>query len=213
MARFNIEDADKYGGSGGGSFFVLKDDGDSANIRFLYDDIMDIEGFAVHQVEMPDGKKRYVNCLRNYGDPIDNCPLCREKFKVMTRLFLKVYNEDDKECQVWERGKSYYNDLRILCSRYKPLHDEIVEITRSGKKGDKQTKYAAFPVENSSVNLDDYDVVDPLGTIILDKTADEMEYYIEHGDFADEENSRPQNRSSRGSENEAPVRRTPPRRF
>lgn len=212
MARFNIEDADKYGSSGGGNFFVLKDDGDSANVRFLYDDIMDIEGFAVHRVEV-DGKERYVNCLRNYGDPIDSCPFCREKYKLQTRLFLKLYNEDAKECQVWERGKSYYNDLRMLCSRYKPLHDEVIEITRSGKKGDKQTKYAAFPVENSPVNLDDYDVVDPLGTIILDKTADEMEYYIEEGDFPSSETSTPQTRRRGGGVEEAPARRTPQRRF
>ena len=36
MAEFSMNEADNYGGNGGGSFFTLKDDKDKARVRFLY---------------------------------------------------------------------------------------------------------------------------------------------------------------------------------
>jgi hypothetical protein len=76
--RVSVDDAEKYGGQGGGGYFSLKDDGDTARVRFLYDSIEDVEGYCVHEVEIGD-KKKYVNCLREYGDPVDKCPFCEAK--------------------------------------------------------------------------------------------------------------------------------------
>ena len=77
MARFNVENAEHYGGQGGGGYFSLKNDKDVAQVRFLYDSADDIEGYAVHEVKIGD-KKRYVNCLREYGEPVSACPLCEK---------------------------------------------------------------------------------------------------------------------------------------
>ena len=95
MARFTAQDADKYGGKGGAGFFSLKGDGDSAVVRFLYNDVDDVEGYAVHEVEIDD-KKRYVNCLRDYNSPIDDCPFCRAKKYQIAKLFVPLYNEDEQ---------------------------------------------------------------------------------------------------------------------
>ena len=75
MAKFNADTVDKYGGHGGAGYFSLKNDKDVARVRFLYNSADDIEGYAVHEVEI-DGKKRYVNCLREYNQPLDTCPFC-----------------------------------------------------------------------------------------------------------------------------------------
>ena len=80
MARFNTETAEHYGGNGGAGYFSLKNDKDVAQVRFMYNSIDDVEGYAVHQVEI-DGKKRYVNCLREYNQPIDTCPFRRVLFR------------------------------------------------------------------------------------------------------------------------------------
>ena len=77
MARFSYEEAENYGGNGGHGFFALQNDGDVARVRFMYNKLEDIEGYAVHQIEL-NGKKRYVNCLREYGHPVDDCPLCKK---------------------------------------------------------------------------------------------------------------------------------------
>ena len=209
MATFNMNDADNYGNNGSGSFFSLKDDKDTAKVRFLYNSISDIEGHAVHQVEFADGKKRYVNCLRAYNDPIEKCPFCEAQMKIFPKLFLKLYNEDAGECQIWERGKSYFQRMASLTSRYNPLVNELVEIERSGKKGDMQTTYEFYPIDNSPVNLDDYECPEPLGTTILDKTADDMREYLQTGNFSSEDSS---NNSNTENSADTSQRRTPNRR-
>lgn len=201
--RFGFNDADNYGQQNAGSFFQLKDDKDTAKVRFLYNTIEDVQGYVVHEVEI-DGKRRYVGCLRSYSEPVDKCPLCAKGYKPIPKLFLKLFNEDTQEAQIWERGKSYFQRIASLASHYNPLCNEIVEVERNGKKGDMQTKYEFYPLENSEFNLDDVECSEPLGTIILDKTAEEMEEYISTGGFFDEGRGASEQRS-----NEAVSRRTP----
>ena len=62
MARFNAHEADNYGGQGGGGLFALKNDKDTAVVRFMYNDINDIEGYAVHEIEV-DGKTAVVSAV------------------------------------------------------------------------------------------------------------------------------------------------------
>lgn len=182
--RFGFNDADNYGQQNAGSFFQLKDDKDTAKVRFLYETIEDVQGYVVHEIEV-DGRHRYVGCLRSYNEAVDKCPLCADGYKPIPKLFLKLYNEDTQEAQIWERGKSYFQRIASLASHYNPLCNEIVEVERNGKKGDMQTKYEFYPLENSEFNLDDIECSEPLGTIILDKTADEMRDFLQTGDFAD----------------------------
>jgi hypothetical protein len=206
MARFNMETADNYGNSNRGSFFTLKEDKEKARVRFLYEGMSDIQGYVVHRVTVGD-KERYVNCLREYNEPLEKCPFCAAQMSVTPRLFLKLYNEDAGECQIWERSKSYYQKLSGYADRYKPLYNEVIEIERHGKKGDKQTDYQFFPIDNSSIDITDekYECSEPLGTIILDKTADEMNEYLNTGDFPQSSEYVARERSS----DTEPTRRTP----
>ena len=207
MAEFSMNEADNYGGNGGGSFFTLKDDKDKARVRFLYRGVEDVKGYACHKVAVGD-KDRYVNCLIAYNEPLDKCPFCAAQLKVTPRLFLSLYNEDAGEVQVWERSKSYFQRLASLSSRYNPLHDEIIEIERSGKKGDMHTTYEFYPIENEPVNLDDFEITNPLGTIILDKTAEDMNVYLDTGAFPDT-NEGSSNSYNNRENLEQPQRRTP----
>jgi hypothetical protein len=213
MARFNMNEADNYGTANSGSFFTLKNDKDTAKVRFLYKTIDDIEGYAVHRVNV-DGKERYVNCLRSYNEPVDNCPFCKAGIKVQPKLFLKLYNEDNGECQIWERGKTYFQKLGSLAARYNPLCDEIIEIERNGKPKDMKTDYVFYPINNEPINLDDeqYQCSEPLGTIILDKSFDDMQDYIETGEFPSDSENVARERTSRDEppfRESEPVRRTP----
>lgn len=183
MARYNFSEADNYGQSNSGSFFALKDDGDTARVRFLYGTIDDVEGDVVHEVEV-DGKRRYINCLRSYNEPIDKCPLCAAQFKQIPKLFIKLYNEDTNEVQIWERGKTYFQKMANLASHYNPLHNAVIEVTRNGKKGDMKTTYDFFPIETSEFDITSVEIPDALGTIILDKTASDMQDYLNMGGFS-----------------------------
>lgn len=211
MARFNVNDADKYGGQGGGGYFSLKNDKDTAQVRLLYDSIEDVEGFAVHEVEI-DEKKRYVNCLREYGDPIDTCPFCAAKMFTTAKYFVPIYNIDEDRLQTWERGKKFGQKLSSLCARYPHLVSHTFEIERNGKTGDQQTTYEIYETGQDNTTLDDFDIPNPLGTHILEKSADEMQYFLDRGYFADDSSASDgevSRRDSRRDSRDSGSRRTP----
>lgn len=200
MASFNVRDAENYGGQGGGGFLSLKNDKDTAQVRLLYNGIEDVEGKSVHEITL-NGKKRYVNCLREYGDPIDACPLCKAGSFVQVKYFVPVHvmaiktnNEHPDRVppivtpvdavMTWERGKKYGSKLTSIVSRYPNTVSHIFEIERNGKAGDTSTTYEIYETgTDESVTLDDFEVADPVGTIILDKSAEEMQTFIDTGDF------------------------------
>lgn len=216
MARFTAETAEKYGNSGNtASYFKLSNDGDIAKVRFLYNSADDIEGYAVHELEI-DGKRKYINCLREYNEPVDNCPFCRERMQVKAKLFVPIYNEDEQKVQIWERGKKFFGKLSGICSRYSknPIVSQTFEIERNGKPGDTQTTYEIFRTDEApdDSQLDDFDMPEILGVTVLDKSMDDMEFYLENGMFPPEDGAMPVRRSSRRETEEAPRRarrRTP----
>ena len=213
MGRFNYQDADNYGGSGNNSYFSLKNDGDMASVRFMYNDMDDVEGFAVHQVEI-DGKKRYVNCLRDYNEPKSKCPFCEAGMKQIAKLFIPLYDEDEGDIKVWERGKNFFAKISGLCARYAkdvPLVSHTFDIERHGKPGDTQTTYETFETGCDETKIEDLgELPEILGTFVLDKSADDMNYYLEEGEFPAEGGSRPRRRNAHAEE--VPMRRRTPAR-
>lgn len=209
MARFNTETADKYGGQGGAGYFSLKNDKDVARVRFMYNGIDDVEGYAVHQVEI-DGKKRYVNCLREYNEPKDKCPFCRESMFTTAKLFVPLYNVDEDKVQVWERGKKFVAKISSICARYPNVVSHVFEIERNGKKGEQTTTYEIYEVDKDNTTLEDLpEASDPLGTIVLDKSADDMDFFLDNGYFPPDGDEVPvRRRSSRSEESSGEIRST-----
>lgn len=192
MGRIALDELDNYGNNGnGGSFFKLSNDKEVARVRLMLNKPEDLENYiyGVHDVEV-DGKHRYVNCLRSYDEPIDKCPFCADKKKVIPKILVPLYNEDLGEVQVWDRGKKFMSTLSSFMSRYsKPtLVSHIVEIERNGKPKDMQTTYQLYEVDKDDTKLEDLpEPVEVLGGIILDKTEDDMNYYLEAGEFPPED--------------------------
>lgn len=183
MARFNAETADKYGGQGGAGYFSLKNDKDVATVRFMYNSVDDIEGFACHQVEI-DGKKRWVNCLREYNQPKDVCPFCKAGMFTSAKLFIPIYNVKEDRVQVWERGRKFIAKMSSICARYQNVVSHTFEIERNGQKGDTSTTYEIYEVGHDDTTLEDLpEKHDVLGTLVLDKSPDDMEFYLENGYF------------------------------
>ena len=193
MSRFTGENIEQFSGNSGGgkgSYFSLKNDKDIARVRFLYESVGDIEGFTVHRVKVGD-RERYVNCIADEGE----CPFCQARLKKFMKLFVPIYNEDAGQIQTWERGQKFYGKLSGLCSRYSNLVACTFDVERNGKAGDQQTSYEIYPIGNADgTTLDDIledcgldSLPNPLGTIVLNKSADDMEYYLRHEEFPSEE--------------------------
>ena len=207
MARVRLSDSDAYVAGGGGfGFFKIEEDGGTKSIRLLYNDIDDIPADIVHRVSV-DGKTRWVNCLReNADDPEHICPLCAAKNQRQRRVFLRVFeitkfdkkgNPVEGDVKYWDRGNKIISDLESLSRRYAPLVSHVFEVERKGKRGDMSTSYKFYETFDDDKTLEDFpQEEDILGTIILDKTAEEMDEFIETGSFPKssdtfEENERP----------------------
>ena len=185
MGRINANDADKYGSELSGEWFSLKNDHDKATIQFMYDNYDELDVFATHKIEV-NGKDRHINCLREYGDPIENCPLCEAGFVPKAAMFVLMYQHEDNKVKIWERGKKFRQKLESLFNLYKPLSDYVFNIERLGKPNDKQTAYEVNYVPVDAYDLSDVERPDLLGGIILDKDYGDLQYFLETGEFPDE---------------------------
>lgn len=200
MPRITPDQAQNYQGNLNGEWFSLKNDRDVARVQFMIDKYEDLDVFACHRVKIGD-KERYVDCLRTYDEPIDNCPLCAAGIPVKPVRFVLMYQHDDGKVKIWERGKNFIAKIQSLCNRYSPLSQYVFEIERIGKTGSKDTRYEIYPMDKvDPVDLTDVEKPELLGGLILSKDFDEMEIFLETGEFP---------RTDDDSDNAAPVRRQP----
>lgn len=224
MGRFTANEVDNYGSSGGANmYFSLSDDRDMAVVRLMYNGIDDVEGFAVHEIQVGD-KRRYVNCLRSYNEPKSNCPLCAADNFQRAKIYIPLYvvsvthngkTEEVGEVRLWERGKTFFQKLTALCARYSnsqtPLVAHTFEIERHGKKGDAGTQYDIFETGSDDTRLEDLpEIPDVLGSIVMDKSAEELSYYLNTGEFPNDGSSGGYQRQYGRDDDERPTgRRTP----
>lgn len=186
MARIRNDEAEKFVPSSSGEWFALKNDGDTEKVQFLISDTGELDVFTVHKVKLGD-KERYINCIREYGEPLDVCPLCDNEYPLKVARFVVMYSHKDNKIKIWERGKQFISRLEGLANRYYPLHDTVFEIERHGKAGDKQTTYEIYPCpQDKPIDISDIERPELLGTIVLDKTAQDMNYFLDNGNFADD---------------------------
>ena len=177
------------------SYFSLKDDGDTAIVRFNISKIEDINVTIKHMVRVG-GKLRSIECLRMPNESEDKCPLCASGNKANTRIYIKLLsyeNEGDKViCKpcVWEQSLSFRNLLKSYIMDYGDLRNTIFKITRNGKKGDTQTRYSLIPAnpqiyreENYPKDFSSFDSFDLNKYMLLKKSKEELIYLVENGTF------------------------------
>lgn len=210
MARVSYDDSEKYFSGGSSEWFQLKNDGDVARVQFMLNSMEDIPIFSTHKVKV-DGKDRYVDCLRSPEDPIECCPFCAAGLAAKAVRFIIMFQHDDEKVKIWERGRQFMAKLQGLINRYSPLENYVFDIERHGKAGDQTTKYEIYPIDSvQPFNLNDVEMPDLEGGLILQKSVEEMEYYLNYGQFPDSEVEQPVNVRRRQSAGSTPVsRRTP----
>lgn len=177
-------------------FFNLKDDGDEAIVRFLYDSVEEFEIFSVHSIYVG-GKPRKISCLRSPKEPIDNCPLCKDEQQVQQRFYVRLiqYVKDENGNivalpKIWERSKGFAQTLKGLLDEYGPLKDNVFKVKRFGKAGTKETTYQAFFCNPRVYKPDIYPNNEELfkgykvlGGLVIDKNFDEVQYFVDNGEF------------------------------
>lgn len=179
-------------------FFGLKDDGEEAIVRFLVDDISDIDILTLHDVNVG-GKYMKISCNReSLNDNPNTCAFCAAGTKMNQKAYIKMisYSKSPtgevmyKPC-VWERGTNYAIKLREYLNNYGPLSDIICKVVRHGAKGDLKTTYEIIPNLNKAIYPDNVYIKDVsafenyhvIGTIVKEKTNDEINEFLRSGVF------------------------------
>lgn len=209
MAKLSYEEFEKFNSKSGEQsqrslirFFALKDDGETAIVRFNIHTLADIAVSSVHTVEnMEDGKKRYrvVSCIRSsFNDPVEKCPLCEAGNKMSFKIFvpLVAYNQDENgnivaDAMIWQQGTRIRQTLKSFIDDYGDLSDMLFKITRHGKKGDVNTTYSILPanpnVYKSTIYVKDFSEFEKnpnyLDNFVHERTAADMNIYLDTGSF------------------------------
>ena len=174
---------DKYDGNfSKAGWFQLKDDGDTATVRFLRKGITgtdpnsgepeyDLDVFEVHKMDVDgSGRDRTVLCKG------ESCEICRAGNKPQLRVFFQMLNTDekdpDKQVQIWERGITDLKQVLGIIDEYGDLTERDIKIKRSGAKGSMKTAYQFFPKDRSERELPE--AQDLVGSLILDLDRDEQ---------------------------------------
>lgn len=196
MARFKAELVEQYKPVGaGGSFFSLANDKDYETVRLMYNDMNDVELFSVHEIEV-NGQTQWVNCLREYDEPVDKCPLCAAGNRLQVKMWVPLYIENTGEVKVWERGRTFVAQIESSARRFNPLVSTIFEIERNGKKGDQNTTYALVNVGRDDKQLSELPPLpEVVGGIVKEYTFDQLEEFLQTGNVPGQQNNAPQTRN------------------
>lgn len=188
MGRIKPDEMENYVNTSS-EWLKLPDDGDVATVQFLAKNINDLDVFVAHKVKV-NGRDRWVNCTRNYDDPIDSCPFCAAGIPQKPVMILSMYDHKDGKVKIWERGNNFRKILESKFNRYPgDFSKNVFDIERHGAKGDQHTTYELIHVDDEPKDLSTIEKPDVFGRLILDKTPDEMMYYLDHGDFPNNENT------------------------
>ena len=193
MARINFDEVDNYSNNNGTDWLRLQNDGDNTLVQFLFRDLEDLDIYSTHEVLITndDGSKtkRYVDCKRNYNDPLDICPLCADGNQPKPLIILSLYDHKDNKVKIWQRGKKFLETLKGYLTEYPDLTKVVFRLVRNGAKGDQRTTYTLIPATDvAPINVEDVERPNLLGNFILDKNADEMRVYLDTKSFPKESN-------------------------
>ena len=115
--------------------FLLRNDGDYADVVFLYQSIDDVLVCDAHYIKSND----YIGYIHCCGH---GCPACAKQIRVQTKLFIPLYNITDGEVQFWDRSVRFEYQLNQDVFASFPNPSEVVfRITRHGAAGDVNTTY------------------------------------------------------------------------
>lgn len=120
-----------------GDFFNLRNDGDSADVIFLYQSVDDVLVGDVHYLKSLD-YTGYVHCTGNRR----TCPACGKGIRTQPKLFIPLYNINEGKIQFWDRTTRFEPQLQQDVFKNYPNPSEFVfRITRKGAAGDVNTVY------------------------------------------------------------------------
>lgn len=133
------------------NYFTLRNDGDSADVVFLYRSTSDVLVADAHYIKSSD-YTGYVHCCGR------GCPACGKGISVRNKLFVPLYNINTNRIEFWDRSMFFENQLQQdVFSKYPNPSEFVFKITRHGQARDVNTSYEITAVGRNDVFP--YDVI------------------------------------------------------
>lgn len=128
-----------------GGLFLLRNDGDYADVIFMYRSEDDVLVADTHYVKTAD-YTGYVHCAGH------GCPACGKGIRVQTKLFIPLFNITAGELQFWDRTMRFEPQLnQDVFSRYPNPSEIVFRITRHGQAGSVDTTYEITAVAKNTI--------------------------------------------------------------
>lgn len=144
MSEYNSE-------RGYDNYFMLRNDGDSADVIFLYRGTHDVLVADAHYIKSSD-YTGYVHCCGR------GCPACGKGISVRNKLFVPMYNLTTNKIEFWDRSMFFENQLnQDVFNRYPNPSEYVFRITRHGVARDVNTTYEIQAVGRNTTMP--YDVI------------------------------------------------------
>ena len=128
-----------------GGLFLLRNDGDYADVIFLYPSIDDVLVAETHYIKSAD-YSGYVHCCGK------GCPACAKGIRVQTKLFIPLYNLTTNQVEFWDRSIRFEPQLsQDVFGKFPNPSEFVFRITRKGVTGDVNTIYHITAVGKNSI--------------------------------------------------------------
>lgn len=128
-----------------GDWFVLLDDGDSADVVFLYQKESDALMATVHYLKSLD-YNGYVHCTGA------GCPACGRGIRTQAKFFIPLYNLNTGRVEFWDRTDMFIPQFkRDVFQNYPNPSEYIFRITRHGAFRSRDTRYSIMVVSKNEV--------------------------------------------------------------
>lgn len=146
MAFKKVSDynAERYGG-----MFLLKNDGDYADVVILYRSMDDVLMADVHYLKSSD-YSGYVHCCGS------GCPACTRGVRVQNKLFIPVYDIASQEIKFFDRSIRFQSVLEEqVFSVCADPSEYVFRITRHGAANSLDTTYKFTAVGKNPISYDE----------------------------------------------------------
>lgn len=178
------------------SFFSLRNDGDEAVVKFVYNSEEEFDLVNVHVLKIDD-RYRKIHCLRKPFEPTENCPLCNAGERPTIKFFVKLIEYTQAEDgsiiatpKVWERSLTFAKLLKSYFREYGDINEHVFKIKRHGARGDVSTTYDVifanpkiFKPEMYVNNPEAFKDLDIVKILVNGKSKEEMDAYLNTGSF------------------------------
>jgi len=154
-----------------GKFFVLRNDGDFADVVFLYKSYDDMMVVDAHYITSSTFSGYAECCTEEYGQ----CPACsygNRGIQKQSKLFIPLFNLTKGTLEFWDRNTTFETHFNESVFKPYPNPSEYVfRITRHGQARDRGTTYEITAIGTNSTY--------PMDKILADWNTSFPEGYAE----------------------------------